>query len=104
MIKGTTPTYIFTTDQAIDLTQATGVYVTFSDIEEKVLFTKTDDALEIAPKTVSVFLTQEETLGLPTGKIKAQINWTYTENGTVMRAASEKMFINTTTNLLNEVL
>lgn len=104
MFKGTTPTFTFTTSADIDLTQATGVYVTFSNINETQIFTKTGADLVINEKSIDVFLTQQETLLFPEGTVKVQINWTYNEDGKVKRCASEKMTINAIRNLINEVL
>ena len=104
IIQGTTPTFIFYTEEAIDLTQVEGVWVTFSKTDETELFTKTGDALEIAPQQICVYLTQAETLQLPAGKVKAQINITYTADGKEMRAASNKFLIGTYSNLLDEEL
>lgn len=104
IIQGTTPTFIFYTEEAIDLTEAEGVWVTFSKTDETEILTKTGDALEITAQQISVYLTQAETLQLPAGKVKAQINITYTADGKEMRAASSKFLIDTYTNLLDEEL
>lgn len=102
-IKGTTPTYIFETTAAINLTDATGVWVTFADQSEQEIFTKTGADLDISAQSVAVFLTQTETLNLP-ANFKVQINWTFDDNGTEKRAASNKMVMGATSNLINEVL
>lgn len=104
MYKGTTPTFTFTTSANIDLTQATGVYVTFSTVGETELFTKTGADLVLTEKSIEVYLTQEETLAFPEGIIKAQINWTYSEDGKIKRCASDKMTITALSNLADEVL
>lgn len=44
IIQGTTPTFIFYTEEEIDLTQVNGVWVTFSKTDETELFTKMADA------------------------------------------------------------
>lgn len=101
-IKGTTPTFIFETTANIDLTQATEVWVTFSTTNEEEILTKKDTDLDLTAQSVSVFLTQNETLAFPKGRIKAQINWLFVEDGIEKRAASEKMLIATQSNLVNE--
>ena len=99
MYKGTTPTLLFTTEaEVLDLTRATDVYVTLSDMNKKELMTKTD--LYIEPKRVGVYLTQEETLSLPQ-RIQAQINWTYLND---KRMCSQIMILNVSDNLLNKVI
>lgn len=102
MYKGTTPTYTFTSND-VDLTIASKVFVTFSTMDEKEIMTKSDD-LVITSHSVEVYLNQEETLSLPTGSIKVQINWLYDDNGETKRACSNKMTIPTKKNLKNEVL
>ncbi len=103
MYKGTTPTYTFTTTE-VDLTIARKVLVTFSTMDEKEIFTKEGDDLVVTANSVEVYLTQEETLSLPTGSVKAQINWLYIQGGETKRACSNKMIISTKTNLINEVI
>ena len=98
MYKGTTPTLLFTTEaEVLDLTRATDVYVTLSDMNKKELMTKSD--LYIEAKRVGVYLTQEETLSLPR-RIQAQINWTYNSK----RMCSQIMILNVNDNLLNKVI
>lgn len=108
MYRGTTPTYTFTLPDDVDLTQATKVYVTFStdDKSEKELatWTNADDAVTVSEHSVELYLTQEETLALPDGKIKVQLNWLYNEGSLTKRAASKKTTIKTERNLLDEVL
>lgn len=104
MYKGTTPTFIFTAPEELDLTQASEIYVTFSRMNEVEIFTKKGDELTVTSDSVEVYLTQEETLSFPDNTIKIQINWTYTEGGKVKRACSEKMIISAKHNLKNEVL
>lgn len=102
--RGTTPTFIFNTPQGIDLTQAAKVYVTFSDLHEKELMTKEDTDLTITSTSVSVYLTQAESLSLPNGKIKVQLNWLYQEGNKVKRATSQKRTISADRNLLDKEL
>lgn len=58
MRKGTTPTNIFTTD--IDLTGAEEIYLTYEQGPR--VIEKTLKDMDVTPETVTVKLTQEETL------------------------------------------
>lgn len=99
MYKGTTPTLLFKTEAELDLTRATDVYITLSDMSKRELMTKSGDDLYIEPQRVGVYLTQEETLSLPR-RIQAQINWTYNSK----RMCSQIMILNVNDNLLNKVI
>ena len=82
---GTTPTFTFTfTEQGLDLTQASHVYVTFR--EGGVLIEKKDEDLTIAEKSVAVSLKQTDTYKLSPGQLLMQVNWTYADGS---RMASE---------------
>ena len=80
----TTPTFTLTfTEQALDLTQAQNVYVTFRSGET--LMTKSGADLTIAEKSIGVYLSQEETAKFKVGYVEIQANWTMAPN---RRAAS----------------
>lgn len=100
MYKGTTPTLLFKTEAELDLTRATDVYITLSDMSKRELMTKSGDDLYIEPQRVGIYLTQEETLALPQ-RIQAQINWTYPNE---KRMCSQIMILNVSDNLLNKVI
>lgn len=102
VVKGTTPTFIFTTP--IDLTEASKVWVTLSTMSECELITKSNEDLIITSESVSVFLSQTETLSLPKGQVKVQLNWLYQEGNKLKRACSKKKTISTDTNLLDKEL
>lgn len=102
MVRGTTPTFIFNTP--VDLTQAISVYVTFSEMDDDVILTKTGTDLDITAESVSVFLTQEETLSFPNGKVKVQLNWLYADGSRVKRACSNQKTIIAADNLIDEVI
>lgn len=104
MFKGTTPTYAFTLPAEANISQASHVYATFSDAEGRPVITKTGNALEIEDDTVGVFLTQKETLILPAGTVKVQLNWLYQDGGTTKRACSKIKTIQAENNLLNKEL
>ena len=95
----TTPTFTLTfTDEELDLTQARNVYVTFSSAGGN--FTKTGDALTVEAKSISVFLSQEET-GRLNGIARIQANWVM-PNG--MRAASNISAVQIDAQLLRRVV
>lgn len=102
--KGTTPTYILTLPEDIDLEQATNVYVTFAKTNYTVVLTKTGDDLIITNNTISVFLSQEETLKFQTDFCLLQVNWTYDNAGVKKRACTEIVSIPIKRNLINEVI
>lgn len=104
MVRGTTPTYIFTFPEDIDLSVAEAVYVTFANKQYQTLLEKTGDELEISGNTVSVFLDQEETLRLQRNEVYIQINWTYDDDGVTKRACSEILRDEVGRNLINEVI
>lgn len=66
MRRGTTPTLTITTD--IDLTEASNLYLTFKQ-GDRVCFEKTLNDVTITEDTVSVWLTQAETLVLKDGRM-----------------------------------
>lgn len=104
MVRGTTPTYTFKLPQDIDLGIAETVYVTFSNKQYQTLLTKRDDDLDINNNTVSVFLSQEETLSIPKGEALVQINWIYDDGGKRKRACSKIIPVPVDRNLINEVI
>lgn len=65
MRRGTTPTHTFTTD--IDLTDAEVIFITYEQAGE-VVMEKTADDLAITADSLTVKLTQEETLAFELGK------------------------------------
>lgn len=99
MVQATTPTFVLTLPNTVDLTQPSHFYFTLRQGHVKI--EKEDSDLVIDGQTVSVYLTQAETLTLMAGAAKIQLNWTY-PNGS--RAASEIVSVNVTENLLKEVV
>lgn len=67
MRRGTTPTHTFNSD--IDLTGADAVYVTYKQGDTFIAEHTLDNGVEITADTVSVTLTQAETLLLDATKI-----------------------------------
>lgn len=102
--KGTAPTYILTLPKDIKLNEATNIYVTFAKNNYTVVLTKTGDDLTISNNTISVFLTQEDTLKFQTDSCLLQVNWTYDDAGVTKRACTEIVSIPVKRNLINEVI
>ena len=97
MVQATTPTIIMNLPNTVDLTQAQTIVFTMtqgSTVIKKVI----TDASE---QQVSVYLTQDDTLGLSNGLAQIQLNWTYSDNS---RACTNIVNINVTPNLLKAVI
>lgn len=91
MIRGTTPTLTLRIKNGrdLDLTQASGVYVTIR--QNGRVITKTGEDISVAAQSVSCWLTQEESLSLREhSDAEVQINWTYEDlvNNVTKRAAT----------------
>lgn len=71
-MRGTTPTHIFD-NIGVDLRNAR-VYLTYSQFGANVL-EKTNEDMTITENTISVTLTQEETLAFQEGTISMQIRY-----------------------------
>ena len=99
MVQATTPTFVLTLPDTVDLTEPIHFYFTLR--QGIVRIEKADSDLVIDGQTISVYLSQAETLTLTPGIVKLQLNWTYA-NGS--RAASEIVSVNVTDNLLKEVV
>ena len=102
MYKGTTPTFIFTLPDTVDLSLASNVYVTFLKSNGGAIEKSGSDVI-IDHNTASVFLTQKESLSL-TSKVKIQINWTYSEGDKTKRACSVVKTIDVSDNLISRVI
>lgn len=102
MYKATTPTVTFTFPDDVDMTSASDIYVTFTNLKNEVIINKSGDALDVTTNTVSLFLSQSETLLFPAGTVKAQINWTYEEAGTIKRACTDVLAIAIRDNLYQQ--
>ena len=70
MRRGTTPTNIFNVD--VDCTTAEAIYITYSQYG-RTKFEKTIEDIDVTEETMSVKLTQEETLLLREGNVSIQI-------------------------------
>lgn len=98
--RATTPTFTLTfTEEGLDLTTASNVYVTFE--QKDVNFTKQGADLDIEERTIDVFLSQEETLQFQIGMVDVQVNWTMA-NG--RRASSDVKQVEISKQLLRQVV
>ena len=101
MYRATTPTVTFNFPSTVDMTQASDVKVTFKS--KRYNLTKDSEDLVIDAHSVSVLLTQEETIKFALGNFEAQVNWLYNEGNIVKRACSNIVVLTANENLLNEV-
>ena len=99
MTQATTPTFILTLPNSVDLSEAANVYFTLK--QNNVEIEKKTSDLQIDGQTVSVFLSQIDTLQLTAGTAQMQLNWTYENGG---RACSNIVSVNVTENLLKAVV
>lgn len=97
---GTTPTFILSLPDTVDMTLANAVYFTLR--QRSVTITKSGDAVEVVDgQTIHVFLDQRETLRLVPGAADIQLNWTYADG---QRADTNIVTINIGDNLLKAVI
>lgn len=100
MIQYTTPTFILTLPETVDLSLAQNIYFTLTQGED-VEITKSGESLVVEGQNVSVFLSQEESGRFSKGKASLMLNWTYA-NGA--RACSTIVAVDVGRNLLDEVV
>ena len=98
MVRATTPTFVLEFED-IDLTEALELFVTLR--QGSTVLTKTGNDLEVTETTITVFLSQEETLSFCEGKADLQVNWVYSDNS---RACSNIVSVAVGRNLLPEVI
>ena len=95
----TTPVFTLTfSDQHLDLTEATDVFVTFKQAGK--LMTVTGEDLTVEKKSIAVSFTQEETAEFCVGDVEIQANWMVAGK----RAASEIVNYQFTDQLLKQVI
>lgn len=106
MIIGTTPTFTLKLkhSQNVDLTQVTNIYVTLK--QGSLVINKTGDNISVIDsKTIQFSLTQEESLSLALDKkVELQLNWTYSTQHGLKRAATKIISIELEKQLLNQSL
>lgn len=73
MTRGTTPTITIKLKSDIDLTELKSVYVTFQQGQKLLTKAKGESGVEVGANSVSIFLTQEETLFFSTGTADIQL-------------------------------
>ena len=95
----TTPVFTLTfSEEHLDLTEATDVFVTFRQAGKAM--TVTGEDLTVEKKTISVSFTQEETAEFCVGDVEIQANWVISGK----RAASEIVKYQFTDQLLKQVI
>lgn len=99
MVQATTPTFILTLPETVDLSLAS--HIAFSLVQGRAKIKKFDSELVVDGQTVSVYLTQEDTLKFVSGSAKLQLNWSYADGS---RACSNIVELNVSPNLLPEVI
>lgn len=99
MVQGTTPTFILTLPNTVDLTAVSNLY--FSLEQGSTKLQKTGSSLSIDGQNISVYLTQAETLKFNTGRANLQLNWTYPDGS---RACSNIVSVTVGLNLIKEVV
>ena len=99
MVQATTPTFVLTLPETVDLSEAENVYFTIR--QNQTLITKSGDNITVDGNTVYVPLSQAETVRLYNGVAKIQLNWTYADGN---RACSNIVNIKVDSNLIMEVL
>lgn len=102
--RGATPTITFELDDEpledeLDLTIADHIYITF--YSKNGTLTKQPDTDGVTEKTITVSLSQRETLSFPEGNVQMQINWTY-DGGERWSSTCEQCLV--TKQLLNKVV
>lgn len=106
MIIGTTPTFTLKLKRTydVDLTTVQNVYVTLKQ-GTNILTKSGFDINVVDSKTVTVTLTQQESLNFSLDKkIELQLNWTYSDQGMIKRAATKIIEITLEKQLLTQVL
>ena len=104
MYKGTTPTYIFTFPEDVDISQADEIYVSIGDLNGEEILRLTGNDLDVVDNTVQIYLDQAQTLALPSGRARCQLNWIYQDGAKLKRACSQIMTISVRENMIGEVL
>ena len=104
MIRATTPTITITINGDVDLTLADEVYVSITQANTQIELS--GDDLEVGVKTVSCWLSQEQSLRLVSGlAARVQVNLIYTDtDGVVQRRATEIGSIDIGEQLIKRVL
>lgn len=99
MYQATTPTFVLTLPNEVDLTQAKTVMFSFR--QGGFALDKSGNDLTVEPNTVSVYLSQAETVGLRNGLAQIQLNWAYDDGS---RACTNIVNVSINPNLYEAVI
>ena len=92
MIRGTTPTLIFTISSSIDFSAISEAEIYCKTISKLITKTKDEMSINATAKTISVTLTQEETLALCIGECMVQLR-VLMSDGTAMATKAQTVRI-----------
>jgi len=99
MVQATTPTFILTLPDTVDLSLAANIYFSLRQVNLEIQ--KKNEDLVVDGQTVSVYLSQAETLQFQYGSAQIQLNWTYADGS---RACTNIATVQVSSNLLKEVV
>lgn len=102
VVRATTPTFIFTTEDDVDLTLASEVHVTFDSFG--VVLDKTGEDLDVEPQQISVYLSQSDTLLFKVGDCEVMINIKYPDGSRGSSDPDNPIKFKVTKNLLARVI
>ena len=89
MYRGTTPLVVFTVNSpTLDLAKMKQIWVTFKSVLYEKTYELDDLAINVEEKTVTVQMTQEDTLAFRSGTIKTQIR--FLDNNDIAYASNIK--------------
>lgn len=106
MIPYTTPSFQITISGNVDLNNAVDVYVTIVQGTKSVTKTGADVQISNNGATVSIWLTQNESMQFSVGTAYAQVNWTYmdVEAEQIRRLSTEPLPVKVSKQLYKQVI
>lgn len=99
MVQGITPTITMNFANTVDFSEITNMYFTLT--QGRHVIKKTGEDVVISGHSVSVYLSQVDTIKLEVGEAEIQLNWAYADGS---RACSNIVTIEISKNLLREVI
>ena len=106
MVPYTTPSFVITINGDVDLRQASAVFVTV--VQGPVSVTKSGADVQISNNgtTVSVWLSQTESMQFGIGTAYAQVNWTYMDVAAeeIRRLSTEPLVVKVSEQLYKQVI
>ena len=75
MYRGTTPTIIFRVKSGLDLSKMKQIWVTMQNAVSEITFDKNDIAVNSEEGTITLELSQEDTLAFCSGVVKTQVRF-----------------------------